>query len=454
MVTKRILDFQKRLVSSYKRQLKESLELDPSLKEYLAKQKKYGLDYERASFEDLLDSMLKSEVIGLGDWHEYDEAERLLLEIMDKLKRENGQVDLGLEAFLIGEEVKGTQSKKDLKRKMLKSFQKEGQDYRQLIREATKKGVEVYGISEEGKGLKERDQTAAKEISKRKGKQLVFIGEAHLCPDHLPAAIQKEKEGVKQTLILHNLEKIYFGLGLVDTPAIVRLNDSRKGVERFCIINGPPLENLYSLVYLALEPEEGKEFIEAQLDKVGEFLGKIFGLKYNGEEYTISVNQSTDQEDRQKLKESLGLPKTSKAILPTGVYREIAYAAKPNLTHLAQAAGGILFKEGAKRKGPWGEKEIKRETWSHLCSFLINPYWHFKSKEDFKEEAEGEGESLKERVAQEVVAYLKKGIFLAEEPIVQRWAAYRIGQIKGKKLYSQLIKGKVSPEEIKKEFFG
>jgi hypothetical protein len=466
MLVNEVLTFQRNLIEHYKKELERS-KGDLDSRAYIAEQKRYRLDYERVDFNELKASMTRADVIAIGDVHDYQGSLHFLIELIKSLR--SYPIAVGLEGLLAGEDITIPITRKEAKTRMYSSFQND-RPYQQLISELTKRGIPVYGLSEERKSVQERDIISARIISRKvRGttKQVIFIGEAHLCPDHLPYEIQKataqHQRTVTQTVILQNLETIYFqlaGENMSGNPEIVRLRHSRQGIERFCIINSPPAEKLYSLAYALHLPAEREEYIRTQIGITARFLNDMFSSKREKkreeeieERYQLCVNRRIGRNHRRKIKEELDCIPSSKLPIPTGIYGTTAYLSKINLGHIAQIAGGMLFEERNQQNTPDDAREIQREMWAHFCSYLINPYRYSKSLEEVTWEAEQETDTLNSRIARGTLEALEKDWLPNEEKIVQRWIAYRAGQFKGRQLYNQYITRKITREDIKNMLF-
>ena len=452
MIVDKLVEFQRELVTEYKEMARRSHDNGAELEQYFLDQKNYTLDWEEVDFKELLRAALCSELISLGDVHGYGDSGKLLLELMNGVKKV-GPVEIGLEAVLEGEEfrLKDVPSQAVLKTKMLDSFQGDAKDYRRFINEVTQRGMAVYGISREGEGLVNRDQSGGEiigdRLKNRPGKQAVFIGEAHLCPDHLPAEIDSDK----QMVVLQNLENIYFGLGeerIHGEPVIVKLTDSVKGIKRFCVINGPPAEKHFALYYEGELAEEREEVLVEGVERIRGFVEGLFGLSSNNWEgnYSFAVNGGLGKRHKREVKDSLDLKASSSWSVPTGTYDNVAYLAKAKLAHMAQVTGGMIYDNLG------SGDEVKKETWSHLCSFLVNPYRYFDGVEELEARVDEGKDNFETHVAEGVLDYLDSGELPTEERMVQKMIAYRVGQIKGREIYDGLISGSVGVEEVKSLF--
>ncbi len=132
----------------------------------------------------------------------------------------------------------------------------------------------LFGIEQSLEGdvtLRKRDRRSARIIASILAaapdrKLLIFAGDLHVAPDHLPAAVAaelKERGLERKDLILYqNSESIYWKLAseeLEDKAEIVRVSD-----REFCIINTPPIVWQQSFLNW-LEHEEGAiDFADAR----------------------------------------------------------------------------------------------------------------------------------------------------------------------------------------------
>lgn len=254
--------------------------------------------YESTSdMEELVRMIRESDVVYLGDYHTNPQSQRTLLRILKQLA-DVPFLAVGLELVQkrhqkhLDEYLSGRISEQTfLERINLRKFWYFDlwENFKPIFDFAKFRKVPLFGIEYSLGGdatLTKRDRESAaivaSALEKKPGmKLIVFIGDLHTAPEHLPAEVRRllDAKGLpkKDLIIYQNSESIYWRLaenGIEDKVEIVRVS-----ANEFCIINTPPI--VWQQTFLNwLEHEEGEiDYADARhsfldlLDRIGSFLG-------------------------------------------------------------------------------------------------------------------------------------------------------------------------------------
>lgn len=251
---------------------------------YERRYKRHVRDYrEVSSQEELFGAIGENDIIYVGDYHTNPQSQRTLLRILKQIVGLCPSLGVGLE--LIPRRQQGALEDYLAERISEETFlHKIGfrkywyfdlwQNFKPIFDFARYHKMPLFGIEYSLAGeasLERRDCESARVIASLVAahpemKLIVFVGDLHVAPDHLPAevekALQKKDLSRRQLVIYQNSESIYWRLAqeeLEDQVEIVRLSPSE-----FCIINTPPI--VWQQSYLNwLEHEEGEiDFADAQ----------------------------------------------------------------------------------------------------------------------------------------------------------------------------------------------
>lgn len=280
-----LLAMQRRIFRLNQKLIEDSISIrekgfDSYQKRYAKQVAKYQ---EVSSPEKLKEALLKADIIYVGDYHTNPQSQRGFLRLLKMLIEENASLVVALELihkrlqkpvneYLAGKIGLNSFLKKlGLKRRwyfdLWPSFQP-------IFDFAKYHDLKVYGVESAAHGkasLKQRDEACAKTLLKvieqnPKNKVLIFIGDLHIAPEHLPRELNrllKKKKIEKNTLtVFQNSEQIYWKLaeeGLESKVEIVKL-----GEDQFCVMNTPPIIWQQSYVNW-LEHEDGEiDFADAK----------------------------------------------------------------------------------------------------------------------------------------------------------------------------------------------
>jgi hypothetical protein len=180
--------------------------------------------------------------------------------------------------------------------------------YSEIFQLAKERGYRTIGIDTLRKGggpgsLKRRDTYAARRIAKEHRTHpenliVVFIGEMHVAPTHLPKIVLEELDQMPQTgpglIIYQNAEPIYWNLqaqGLEHQTALVRISN-----HEYCIINTPPIVCQQSFLnWLEMDDiTQSIDAVEENFKHYVEVLLKVFDLKIGDALSTIEIATVVD----------------------------------------------------------------------------------------------------------------------------------------------------------------
>ncbi len=265
--------------------------LDKYYKEY---RKVFKNSYKIVTKRILLNEILKTNLIFIGDFHTLKRAQEFQLEVINFLNKNKKEVVLYLEPFafsdkkILDEYLKGKINEEFFlyKIKYKKNWGFEWENYKILLNYAKEKGIEVYGINlKEDASLIQRDKFAGKFISEKikenqKKTHLVIIGDLHLAPNHLPLEVLKNYiNNLSYLIIYQNSETIF--LKEMEKGEEKNLKFVQINPKSFCVFNTPPWEKYQSWLAYLLRSKivEDRNFDDLALTLL-EKIGKIYNKKW------------------------------------------------------------------------------------------------------------------------------------------------------------------------------
>jgi heme-binding uptake protein ChaN (Tiki superfamily) len=265
---------------------------------YERRYKRHVRAYESpSSVGELIDAILKSDIVYIGDYHTNPQSQRTLLRLLKQIVEAVPNLGVGLELvqkrhqrhlddYLAGRIAEET----FLDRINLRKFWYFDlwENFKPIFDFARFHGLPLFGIEFSLAGdatLVKRDSESARVIASAVAahpemKLLVFVGDLHIAPEHLPAQVERilQEKGLKKNdlIVYQNSESIYWRLAeneIEDKVEIVKISP-----REFCVINTPPI--VWQQTYLNwLEHEEGEiDYADAKhsflelLGRIAEFL--------------------------------------------------------------------------------------------------------------------------------------------------------------------------------------
>lgn len=369
-----LLWLQRRLAKRNKQLIEDTvLHEDRSFKAYEKRYLKAVKNYEALSSpEEMLAAVTEADLIYVGDYHTLNQSQRSLLRLLRLLVEETTD-------FILAFEVVQGRHQKALDAYLAEKIQEEHflkkiqfrehwffdlwQNFKPLFDFAKYHGLAIVGIESDrrrGLSLAQRDKEMAvrivKVLKKNPGKKIiVFVGDLHLAPSHLPLQVDrllKKSRLTPQTLTLYqNSESIYWKLAeaeLEEQTSVVKM-----GPGAFCRMHTPPIIAQQSyLNWLehegeALDYADAKQTFLGYLEQIASFLGIDLGVQAEG----LEVFTCGDLSFLKKLKESglfnaRELRKIKKLILEAESYYipkiKVVYLANVSVNHATEEAGHAL----------------------------------------------------------------------------------------------------------------
>ena len=213
----------------------------------------------RLSGAELLGRAAQADVILIGDYHSLVSCQEFATEFLRRISGRDGRgTVLGLEAVysadqpVLDEWVRGGVAEDELRQGLCfdNEWGYDWEPYRGLFRVARRECESVWGLDSEPRfdlrRVRARDRHMAERILAMrsqcpKARTVVFVGESHLAPCHLPQLLRDAGERV--FTILQNVDALYWQWksGDAAAPPPVALT---KDVA--CVFNASPLEKYQS----------------------------------------------------------------------------------------------------------------------------------------------------------------------------------------------------------------
>jgi hypothetical protein len=257
---RQLLEIQKRLVRRIKREIDVSIgALDPVIRTYKREYNSEFRHYHVASKQELIEAILASDIVFLGDYHTLRNAQQTLLKIIEEVLPRRLDIVLALETIrnedqeILEEYLRGGISEDEFLRKVdyERTWGFPWNYYKPIFDAAKKYDLRIVGINTFSGGephtMEKRDQNAAEMIAwdviRRPGALvIVFDGDMHVAAPHLPAKVKRilSVHGIKRKMlrVFQNSERIYWRLAenYNEHVDVVKLRR-----DAFCVMNTAPL---------------------------------------------------------------------------------------------------------------------------------------------------------------------------------------------------------------------
>jgi hypothetical protein len=210
---------------------------------------------------DVLARACKSDVLLIGDYHALPSCQEFIASVLRQLAARDGRPNvLGLEAAystsqsVLDEWFSGGIEDNELPQRL--NFESDwGYDwepYRELFGTVRQKCQAVWGLDSEPRydlrRVRVRDRHVATKIKAMRqvhpdARLVVFIGESHLAPQHLPRLLREALPNERVLTVLQNVDALYWQLAEGSAPHPEPVSVSEDVV---CVFNAAPLEKYES----------------------------------------------------------------------------------------------------------------------------------------------------------------------------------------------------------------
>ncbi len=307
-----LLALQKRIFRQNNRVIQtEAIVEEPEFVHYERRYRRAVAKYQSiAKIEDVLQAIETADIVYLGDYHTNPQSQRTLLRLLKQLSGRVADIGLCLEQvqdvyqpeldrFLMERISEQT----FLRRTKFKEYWYFDlwENFKPIFDFSRYHRIPVFGVESavaHMQGLKFRDAKSAEIIAnlvqKYPGRKwIVFVGDLHVAPSHLPAEVDKRLRvhNIKpaKLILYQNSENIYWKLAeqkKEERVEVVKIND-----QSFCFMNTPPI--IWQQTYLNWLEHEGEtiDYVDAKytvqelLERMAEFLG--INLPEDYEEFDV-----------------------------------------------------------------------------------------------------------------------------------------------------------------------
>lgn len=369
---------------------------------------------------EMMESLMESQIILMGDFHALQQSQRGHLRILREWKEPSKQLVLAVEFFQARHQKYINQWMKDTitEEKFLEKIQWENnwgfpwEYYKPLLEWSKKNQIQVIGVNWGLKqkslaSLKTRENYSAMYIKRiyqqfPHKKIIVIYGDLHLAKNQLPAALKKYKEFRKVSIkrIFQNSENLYFQAlrrGLETKIELIQFKDGD-----FCVQSVPPWVKWQSYL-LFLEKNYDHQIDEWGTDidhtdhvaKLVGFLGAEFKMKLKPAHLAVYTADDTQiyAKMRKVLKKTEWFMVRKWITDQRSFYLpplEIGYLGQTTVNHAAMLAGEYVHAQFSRRTSVFssGVKDFERHIWiqamAYLGSKIINHKRKTSSLEDLK----------------------------------------------------------------------
>lgn len=478
---------------------------EPEFDRYLAKYKRKVASYQSVSSQnDMLSSIMKSDIIYVGDYHTCNQSQRSFLRILKAVIKKTKNFAIGMELIHSDNQkdldrfLRGTLSEKTFLDRI--GFHQQWvfdlwSNFKPIFDFAKYHQIPMFAIDAAGidSPLNVRDETSgdlvAEYHAKNPAKKLfVFIGDLHIAPCHLPAEVDRALNLLRcacnNTLILYqNSDAIYWDLakkGIEEQVEVVKINETS-----FCRMHTPPMIAQQSYINW-LEHEEGEiDYADAKSSfiELVNRISKFFGIKLGKEKEDVQVYTCGDLSFLTRLKKKKSFLDRDYKILKQQILASESYfLATEKIVYLANLSENHAAEEAAHfikslASGPEFPREIVdafyanilHEALGFLGSKLINNKRKCLHEIGFEEllayfqtihvpnDRRLEYETA--HLVSEYLRYEKAGkslkfttIFYQDEMLFMA-VTHALGYMLGDRMYYALKKGKLKRVEIKEQFY-
>ncbi len=215
----------------------------------------------RLTGAEVLARACAADVVLVGDYHSLASSQEFVTSLLAELggRDPRGNV-LGLEAVyssmqpLLDEWWRGGVDGDQLRARLhfARDWGYDWEPYGELFAQARRECVAAYGLDSEPRfdlrRVRMRDRHMASRIAAMRqehpeARLVVFVGESHLAPRHLPRLVGESLPGERVLTVLQNVDALYWQVtdGAGPLPAAVSVSE-----DALCVFNASPLEKYES----------------------------------------------------------------------------------------------------------------------------------------------------------------------------------------------------------------
>ncbi len=375
--------------------------------------KRYRDEYLRAvsgylsvsGFGALCDAVADSRIAYIADYHTLRRAQRTFVKLLDGIMHQRDNICLVTEFVraeyqeVLERYLRGKIQERTFLRRI--GYQQHWPydiwpNFKPIFDFAMDKGVPVYALdSDAALPLSRRDRIAAEVVAKtakrhRDATILVFIGQMHIAPPHLPAAVDRAfiKQGMSapdRVIVYQNAEEIYWQLAAERREGVEVVKVDR---ESYCVNNTPPLVQQLSYLHWIQYDEDLLEHTElgTTVRSVMRNLGRFLNLPFQVASKTVRVLgpgdldlldtlTASDLEDVEVQRIIARVEADESVFLPD---LNVIYLARLSANHAAEEAAHCLKQSVSGGRAPEGMKDsfyfyVLNEACGFFGSKVINP---------------------------------------------------------------------------------
>ena len=221
----------------------------------------FGRFEKRLSEEQVLQRAADADIVLIGDYHSLASCQELTASFLSRLATNHSRENvLGLEAVYSATQAvvdswwQGNLTIDELRARLrfARDWGYDWEPYRRLFSTARQHCAVVWGLDSEPRfdlrRVRMRDRhMAARVVALHEehpaARVVVFVGESHLAPAHLPQLLRESLPGERVLTVLQNVDALYWQLadGEVPHPEAVSLSE-----DAVCVFNASPLEKYES----------------------------------------------------------------------------------------------------------------------------------------------------------------------------------------------------------------
>lgn len=278
-----LLKLHQRLYKNNKKLIRDSiLHEDPYFRAYESHYRNSTKKYQKKlSFEELIAEVQKSQIVYVGDYHTLNQSQKSFLRLLRYLRKTKKEIVVSLEmvqaryqAILESYLQNKIQETHFLKKIAFRDFWLFDlwDHFKPLFDFFKYHQMKVYGIEADMRlkyNLKQRDEFSAQKIHDiflrhPEALQLVFIGDLHIAPKHLPQLVLKKLSDhkIKDKILYQNSETIYWDLAQrrqEHQTSFVKISS-----REYCRMHTPPIIVQQSYLNWLMNEERELDFEDAR----------------------------------------------------------------------------------------------------------------------------------------------------------------------------------------------